>query len=348
MKILVVGPSWVGDMVMAQTLFMCLKQRYVSCDIDVLAPVWCRELLLCMPEVRSAIDLPIGHGSLELAIRYKISQDLRGRYDQAIILPNSLKSALIPFLAGIPLRTGWKGELRYGLLNDLRKLDKAKYPLMIERFMALAYDKDQKLPLNYPKPTLQVKHEQHQQLLKRLGVNQDLPILVLCPGAEFGESKRWPAKYYAQLAQQAITEKGVQVWLLGSKNDQPNANKITACMRAPFDKNLIDLTGKSTLGEAVNLLSLARAVVSNDSGLMHVAAALGRPLVAIYGSSSAQFTPPLVVPVEIVRSTLSCSPCFERTCRYGHYNCLRELSVCTVFQALERVMSNTPDDVRIL
>ena len=152
MNILIVGPSWVGDMVMAQTLFQCLKQRHPECEIDVLAPEWSRPILERMPEVRKALSFPLGHGALELATRRKIGKSLKGQYDQAILLPNSLKSALVPFFAGIPKRTGWRGEFRYGLLNDVRKLDKQRYPLMIERFMALAYAPGADLPKPYRAP----------------------------------------------------------------------------------------------------------------------------------------------------------------------------------------------------
>ena len=154
MKILIVGPSWVGDMVMAQTLFVCLKQRHPGCEIDVLAPEWSRPILERMPEVRAALSFPLGHGVLDLATRRRIGQSLAGQYDQAILLPNSLKSALVPFFAKVPKRTGWKGEMRYGLLNDIRKLDKERLPLMIERFMALAYEAGAELPKPYPQPRL--------------------------------------------------------------------------------------------------------------------------------------------------------------------------------------------------
>src|SRR5690606_31381839 len=156
MNILIIGPSWVGDMVMAQTLFQWLKQRHRDCAIDVLAPDWSRPILERMPEVRAALSLPLGRGVLDLAARRRIGKSLAGQYDQAILLPNSLKSALVPWFAGIPLRTGWKGEMRYGLLNDLRPLDKARYPLMIERFMALAYPANAELPQPYPQPRLAI------------------------------------------------------------------------------------------------------------------------------------------------------------------------------------------------
>ena len=218
MNILIVGPSWVGDMVMAQTLFQCLKQRHPQCEIDVLAPEWSRPILERMPEVRKALSFPLGHGALELATRRKIGKSLKGQYDQAILLPNSLKSALVPFFAGIPKRTGWRGEFRYGLLNDVRKLDKERYPLMIERFMALAYEPGADLPKPYPRPDLQIDPQSRAGALAKFGLELDRPVLALCPGAEFGESKRWPSEHYAKVAEQQIRE-GWQVWLFGSKND---------------------------------------------------------------------------------------------------------------------------------
>ena len=197
MNILIIGPSWVGDMVMAQTLFQCLKMRHPDCAIDVLAPDWSRPLLERMPEVRQALSFPLGHGVLELATRRRIGKSLAGRYDQAILLPNSMKSALVPFFAGIALRTGWKGEMRYGLLNDVRKLDKDRYPLMIERFMALAYPAGAALPQPYPRPSLQIDPATRDAALAHFGLTLDRPVLALCPGAEFGEAKRWPSEHYA-------------------------------------------------------------------------------------------------------------------------------------------------------
>ncbi|MEG5265452.1 lipopolysaccharide heptosyltransferase II [Pseudomonas sp. JDS28PS106] len=343
MKILIVGPSWVGDMVMAQTLFQCLKQRHPECEIDVLAPEWSRPILERMPEVRAALSFPLGHGALELATRRRIGKSLAGQYDQAILLPNSLKSALVPFFAGIPKRTGWRGEFRYGLLNDVRVLDKERYPLMIERFMALAYDRDAELPHPYPKPSLRIDATSRDAALSKFGLVLDRPVLALCPGAEFGESKRWPAEHYAQVADARIRE-GWQVWLFGSKKDHPVGETIRENLIPGLREESVNLCGETSLAEAIDLLSCADSVVSNDSGLMHVAAALNRPLVAVYGSTSPGFTPPLADEVEIVRLGIECSPCFDRTCRFGHYNCLRLLEPDTVIQALGR-MGATPVEV---
>ena len=339
MNILIIGPSWVGDMVMAQTLFTCLKQRHPDCQIDVLAPDWSRPILERMPEVRNALSFPLGHGVLELATRRKIGKSLAGQYDQAILLPNSLKSALVPFFAGIPKRTGWKGEMRYGLLNDVRNLDKQRLPLMIERFMALAYEPDAALPKPYPQPRLVIDNASREAALAKFGLSLDRPVLALCPGAEFGEAKRWPAEHYAKVAELKIRA-GWQVWLFGSKNDHPGCEDIRNRLIPGLREEAVNLAGATSLAEAIDLLSCAGAVVSNDSGLMHVAAALNRPLVAVYGSTSPQFTPPLADQVEIVRLGLECSPCFERTCRFGHYDCLRELKPRPVIEALQRLVAD--------
>lgn len=339
MKILIVGPSWVGDMVMAQTLFVCLKQRHPGCEIDVLAPEWSRPILERMPEVRAALSFPLGHGVLDLATRRRIGQSLAGQYDQAILLPNSLKSALVPFFAKVPKRTGWKGEMRYGLLNDLRKLDKERLPLMIERFMALAYEPNAEIPKPYPQPRLVIDEASRAAALAKFGLSLDRPVLALCPGAEFGEAKRWPAEHYAKVAEIKIRA-GWQVWMFGSKNDHPGCEDIRQRLIPGLREESVNLAGETSLAEAIDLLSAASAVVSNDSGLMHVAAALNRPLVAVYGSTSPQFTPPLADRVEIVRLGLDCSPCFERTCRFGHYNCLRELKPRPVIEALQRLVAD--------
>ncbi|WP_417780626.1 lipopolysaccharide heptosyltransferase II [Stutzerimonas xanthomarina] len=344
MNILIVGPSWVGDMVMAQTLFVCLKQRHPDCQIDVLAPEWSRPILERMPEVREALSFPVGHGVLDMATRRTIAQSLRGRYQQAILLPNSLKSALVPFFAGIPKRTGWRGEMRFGLLNDMRKLDKQRYPLMIERFMALAFEPGVELPETYPKPSLRIVEETRNAALARFGLALDRPVLALCPGAEFGESKRWPAAHFAKVAEAKIRE-GWQVWLFGSKNDHAVGEEILQALIPGLREEALNLAGETSLAEAIDLLSCADAVVSNDSGLMHVAAALARPLVSVYGSTSPAFTPPLSDQVEIVRLGLDCSPCFDRTCRFGHNNCMRELEPRLVIEALGRLLP-LPVEVR--
>lgn len=319
-------------MVMAQSLFKLIKQRHPSVQIDVLAPFWTLPLLHRMPEVREALDLPFKHGQLKLASRYRLARSLRDRgYDQAIVLPNSLKSALIPFWAKIPVRTGYVGEWRWGLLNDVRRLDKTRLPMTVQRFVALGMENGDPLPAELPYPRLAVTEGGVETALTRLNLAPTgAPLLALCPGAEYGSAKRWPAEYFAEIARTKLTQ-GWQVWLFGSGNDAV----ITAQVRALAGVECVDLAGRTTLAEAIDLLSLADRVVTNDSGLMHVAAALGRRLIAIYGSSDPGFTPPLSTQAKIQWLGLSCSPCFQRECPLGHLKCLRDLKPEQVLRVMD-------------
>jgi len=337
-KILIIGPSWIGDMVMAQSLFILLKQQFPDVQIHVLAPAWSRPLLARMPEVERAIDMPVGHGSLMWSVRRGIARELRAEgYSQAIVLPNSLKSALIPWLARIPMRTGWKGEMRYLLLNDLRHLDKQQYPLMVQRFDALALPRTATLPDNLPKPDLHAKTDRVPALRQQFGLQANQNILALCPGAEFGPAKRWPEQHYTTVAAHQIA-RGWQIWLLGSEKDRPVAQAIVDGLPEQQRGQCHNLAGKTSLDEAIDLLSTVDAVVSNDSGLMHIAAALNRPLVVVYGSTSPAFTPPLNDEVAILSIPVDCGPCFKRECPLGHLKCLVELYPEQVTAALDRLV----------
>lgn len=334
-KILIVGPAWVGDMVMAQTLFRLLKSRNTSVCIDVLAPAWTRPLLARMDEVHGAFDMPVGHGQLLLGERWKLAQQLKAhQYQQAIVLPNSLKSALIPAFAGIETRTGWRGEMRFGLINDIRKLDKKRYPLMVDRFAALAFESGKALPATLPLPKLSAEFERLPALFEKYQLHTQTPILVLCPGAEFGPAKRWPEAHYAEVASHHI-ERGGQVWIFGSQKDRDVAENIATALTPAKQQHCKNLAGITSLEDAIDLMSQAAAVVSNDSGLMHVAAALGRKLVVVYGSTSPLFTPPLAEKVAIIASDLDCAPCFQRECPLQHLNCLKQISAQQVIAQLE-------------
>ncbi len=336
-KILIVGPSWVGDMVMAQSLFMELKQQNPDVIIDVLAPVWSRPLLERMPEVRASIDMPAGHGQLLLKERYQLGQSLKGHYDQAIVLPNSIKSALVPAFASIETRTGWRGEMRFGLINDIRKLDKDRYPLMVQRFLALAHPSSADPAQEYPKPKLIADLARAPQLRSQFNLSADKPVLALCPGAEFGPAKRWPERHYAAVAAAKIAE-GWQVWLMGSAKDVEVADDICSLL-SPADRQQVSiLAGQTQLSEAIDLLAQADAVVSNDSGLMHIAAALGRPLAVVYGSTSPKFTPPLADRVAIESIEVDCGPCFKRECPLQHLKCLNDLEPSQVLKSLNQLL----------
>jgi heptosyltransferase II len=333
-KILIVGPAWIGDMVLAQSLFKLLEQRHPQLQLDVLAPAWTAPLLAHMPEVDEAIALPFRHGDLLLAERVRIGRRLRERgYDQAIVLPNSLKSAVMPMAARIPRRTGFRGEWRYGLLNDVRVLNRTKLYRTVDRFIALGLEPNEALPAEIPAPHLVVKPQDVEAALSRLGIPRPTgPVLGLCPGAEYGPAKRWPVEYYAEVARERLA-KGWEVWLYGSERDAT----VTGEVNRLVDRGCRDLAGRTTLAEAIDLLSLANAVVTNDSGLMHVAAALGRPLVAIFGSSDPRHTPPLGTHAEVVYLGLSCSPCFQRECPLGHLRCLYDIGPERTLSALNEV-----------
>ncbi len=338
MKYLIVGPSWVGDMVMAQTLFIALKKQHPQATIDVLAPAWSLPIIERMPEVRRGIEMPVGHGALELRVRYHLGESLRQEgYTHAITMPNSFKSALVPYWANINQRIGWRGEMRYGLLNDLRKLDKSRYPLMVARFVALAYPDGALLPDPLPIPALTVNDQTVNDARQRYNLNTNKPILALCPGAEFGPSKQWPAEYYAEVAK-VLLQQGWQVWLFGSAKDQPVTAQIKSAL--PAQEHCHNLAGATSLADAIDLLSLASAVVSNDSGLMHIAAALSRPLVAVYGSTSASHTPPMNPNSATLSLQLECSPCFKRECPLGHMNCMKQLLPGRVLAALGQLGVN--------
>jgi heptosyltransferase-2 len=340
-KILIIGPSWVGDMVMAQSLFIAIKQQQPSAIIDVLAPSWSRPIIDRMPEVNRAIDMPLGHGLFKIGARRSLGHTLRKeQYSQAIVLPNSWKSALIPWFANIPLRTGWKGEARYGLLNDCRNLDKSALPLMVERFVALAYKTADIHKANIkqcPAPKLEANTTQIPTLLEKFALNTDKPVLVLCPGAEFGAAKQWPAIHYAATANE-MASRGYQVWVMGSASDETIADDIFQLLSPETQRYTELLCGKTNLEEAIDLLSIADNVVSNDSGLMHIASALDKPLVALYGATSPKFTPPLSKQATILSIPVDCGPCFKRECPEKHHKCLKELYPQQVTSALKRTL----------
>lgn len=332
-KYLIIGPSWVGDMVMAQSLFIDIKQREPNCQIDVLAPAWTAALLDRMPEVTELIAGNFNHGKLSLGARIKLAKSLRSKaYTNAILLPNSLKSALIPVVAKIPTRTGFIGEQRWGLLNDIRKLDKRVIPMTVQRFVALGLESDVQVRSisSIPVPKLVVDQNAAASVLADNNLNTETKVLVLCPGAEFGPSKQWPIAHYAEVANHYLAQ-GWQVWQLGSDKDLQTCQELDAMTG---HKTRV-LAGKTSLPQAIDLMSLASLVVANDSGLMHIAAALQIPLVAVYGSTDPGHTPPLSKNHKIARLGLECSPCFKRECPLTHLNCLRDLLPNTVLSLME-------------
>ena len=321
-------------MVIAQSLFKFLKTRNPSTEIDVIAPAWTEPLLARMPEVKNRVSMPVKHGKLSLGLRWHTGNNLRNQqYDQALILPRSFKSAIIPFIAQVRRRTGYLGEMRWGLLNDIRKFNKETLPRTVDRFISLALVPGENMPSEIPSPALVVESQNVSAVLNRLREQvPESPILGLCPGAEYGTSKQWPSKYFAATAIEKLKD-GWNVWLFGSEKD----TAVTSEIQLMTQNRCLDLAGKTSLTESIDLMSLTTAVVTNDSGLMHVAAALAKHTIAIYGSSDPKHTPPLSKKADILYSGLSCSPCFKRECPLEHLNCLYDLKPEMVLEALSKL-----------
>lgn len=333
-RYLIVGPSWIGDMVMAQALFITLKQYYPDCQIDVVSPQWSLPILERMPEVRNGIALRVTHGELDLKTRYRLGRSLRSRnYTHAIVLPRSWKSALLPYFAAVPVRTGFKGEMRYVLLNDIRKLDTSVLTKTVQRYVALAYDESEyaSSPPEIPYPELRVDKQNTSRLIEDLSLDMSKPVIGFMPGAEYGPAKQWPVGYFAKLADY-LSGRGYQVWLFGSAKEVELGDEIAKLS----DGDIYNLCGKTELTDVIDLLVCAEQVVSNDSGLMHVAAAMDVKVNVMYGSSTPEYTPPLAASANIHYQQLACSPCFSRTCKYGHYDCLTEIRPEDVFEGITR------------
>ncbi len=329
-KILVVGPAWVGDMVMAQSLFKTLKIQQPDCIIDVLAPPWSMPLLKRMPEVNQSIALSVTHGKLGLRTRYRVGRHLRvNNYDQAIILPRSYKAALVPFFAKIPVRTGYRGEMRFGVVNNRKRLDHEILKQTVQRFTALGYGEELEAPPTIYQPALTIDVANREWFIKDVNLKMNKRVIAFMPGAEYGEAKRWPTKYYRQLAEMLVSN-DFRIWILGSDKEKETGELISD----GYEEDVINLCGKTKLEDVIDLLSIVHVAVSNDSGLMHIACAAGAKVIGIYGSSDPAYTPPLSDKAEVMYLNMPCSPCFQRTCQFEHLECLRNIKPVDVFNRI--------------
>ena len=309
---LVVAPQWIGDAVMSEPLMRRLHARGERLTVGALP--WVAPVYRAMPQVAEVIEFPFAHGGLQWKARRALAQQLHDRFDVAYVLPNSLKSALLPLLAGIPKRVGYLGEVRVGLLTHrLKNPPKENRPPMVAFYSALSGDTD----VQQDRPQLKLSAERVHATLEALGL-AGVDYTVFAPGAEFGPAKRWPTAHYAELAQ--LLER--RVVLLGSGKEAELCEEIAAVANVGRPNHCRNLAGKTTLDQALCLIAAAKNVVSNDSGLMHVAAALGVAQVAIFGSSSPLHTPPLNERAQVLwlkddaqyQPPLDCAPCFERNC----------------------------------
>ena len=335
MRILIIGPSWVGDSVMGQTLYRRLKDEEPNCIIDVISPQWSLPLMKRMPEVSKTIASPYLHGDIKPLSRYKFGKNLRtSLYDRSIILTNSLKSSLIPFFANIPIRTGWLGEMRFGLLNDIRYLKKESNHLMVEKFAALSIQKHNYSFESLSFPRLDIDIDNQKEQLNKLNLNSDLPCLAICPGAEFGPSKQWPAEYFSKVAREYVN-KGWNVICFGSKNDSVIGKRLETANNLVDEDKFINLIGLTSLLDVIDLLAHCKRVVTNDSGLMHIAAAVKTPLVALYGPSSPEYTPPLIDKKIILRKVEGYEKIRKGDTIEGYHHSLLSIQPSEVLRALE-------------
>ncbi len=356
---LLVAPQWIGDAVMAQPLVALLAargERVTALALASVAPV-----LRAMPGIERVLETPFAHGRLDLDARRALARELRGAgFARAYVLGNNLKSRLVPWLARIPLRVGWRGEaagallthalreppaphhgqLRGGQRGDMR----AHYAALAQELSApvLGAQQTARLPGELPQPVLRVDDARAREVAAGLGLPAG--FVALCPGAEYGPAKQWPAEHFAELAGLALAE-GRPVAIVGSARERAFAQAILDGLRAGRKLDgtragppLMDLCGRTSMEQAVDLLAVAAGVVSNDSGLMHVAAALGRPTVGLYGSTDPRHTPPAAHRSATLWLHLPCSPCFQRDCPLGHLNCLRALDPQWAWSVLRDLM----------
>lgn len=341
-KILVCGPAWVGDMVMAQSLLKKLRQRFPAAELHVLAPSLTIPLLKRMPETDGVIELDIGHGQLRLRRRWAIARQLRAQgYERAIIYQRSWKAALIPYLAGIPLRIGFNGYTRFPLINEPRQLQQTRLPRTVDRLVALGEDPGAPQPPAWDPPALDIDAAARGRLCGQLHLDSSQPAIALFPGAEFGDSKQWPLEHFAALASR-LTEHGFQIWVMGSPKDVHRGEFIVTHAQGPIH----NLCGQTQLEQAIDLISLCQAAVTNDSGLMHIAAAVGVHVEVLYGGSTPDYTPPLTANSTIHYLRLDCSPCFKRQCPLGHKNCLQQLEPTQVAASLLTALEQRPEPTK--
>lgn len=336
-RILIISPNWIGDAVMAQPLLQLLKQRDQDCVIDILAPAWVAPVWRAMSEVAEVIEAPFQHGKLQLRERWRFARLLKQRgYREAYVLPNTLKFALIPWMAGIARRVGYRGEQRYGLINVMHHDDAVTPRAMVPFYAALAEAPVPTLTADrrWPRPTLHIAPALSDEVCQSLALDAARPLYVFAPGAEFGAAKRWPEQHFASLAQRIHnSDTTSQIVLLGSPKDKSVCEAIAA--EAPFVHNM---AGVTTLAQAVALISKAKAVVSNDSGLLHVASACNRPVLAIYGPTDPDHAPPFSDRARSLSLRLACAPCRQRECPLGHHHCMQQLVPDMVEQALNQIL----------
>jgi heptosyltransferase-2 len=336
-RILVIAPNWIGDAVMSQPLLAAIKASYPNAAIDVLVTPWVAPVYRACSEVTKLIEADLRHGQLQWGLRRALAAQIKKRnYASCYVLPNSLKSALIPWLANIPVRIGYQGELRRFLLTETKaNSPKTRRTPMVEHYANLcAPSGNLNTTINPPYLVPMASAlESARARLQAADIQTDA-LVVLCPGAEYGPSKRWPAAHFAVLAQSILNAKPTaSVVLLGSPSDRAIGDAIVS--KTASEGRIFNWCGSTSLDEAIAIIRMCSSMVSNDSGLMHIGAALQVPQVAIFGSSDPNHTPPNSAKATVISLHLTCSPCHQRECPLGHLNCLNQISADQVFAAIQ-------------
>ena len=340
-RILIIAPNWIGDAVMSQPLWANLKACFPQSTIDVLASPWVAPIYRACSEVNDVLEIAIEHKRLQWNLRKSVAQKLQEKqYGVCFVLPNSLKSALIPWLANIPFRMGYRGELRYGLINfALPNPSKTNRPPMVEHYLALSSLLEPNIPTPETisrTPQLNVSPFAQKSIRAKLAADSihENAIYVFCPGAEYGPTKRWPTKHFAVLANTVLTaDPTAHIILLGSKTDHLLGEEVL--IGTNHSQHIHNWCGATSLDEAIALIAACKILVSNDSGLMHIGAALKIPQVAIFGSSDPHHTPPLSTRAKIISLNMPCSPCHKRECPLGHLQCLNNILPQDVFHSIQ-------------
>ena len=326
-KLLIIPQNWLGDIVMSQALLKRIKFDNPDTLIDILIDSYMKGVVTRMPEINKAIVLNCKHREFGLFKRLKLANEIKASaYSQSIILSRSIKSALIPYLARIPIRTGELGESRYILINDLRKFTKDNRRKTAFRYASMFTKKEEVLDEKYY-PSLKSDPEKIKILSSKYKIDLEKKIIIFAPGAAFGPSKMWPVEKFKELGEKL--NKDFFILVLGSKSEKSIGDKIVT------NKNVINLCGETSITDAIDLMHISEFCVSNDSGLMHLAAATNTKSISIYGATSPELTPPLTSNKQIHYRGLPCSPCFEKICKYGHYNCLVEIQANDVFKSFK-------------
>lgn len=349
-RTLIISPNWIGDAVMAQPLLQRLRAAHPERPIDVLAPPAVSPVWRQMAEVDTVLETPFRHGALQLRERWRYARTLRARgYADAYVLPNTLKFALIPWLAGIARRVGYKGESRYGLINVMHHDETPPRP-MVPFYAALSAPPvaalDAAARAAVPRPRLVASAEQIAAACAKGQIAPSAPLVVFAPGAEFGGAKRWPAEHFGALARAIVAaDPQAQIALLGSPKDKAACDAVQAAAGADghaAGAAIRNLAGGTSLAEAIALIARAAAVVANDSGLLHIASALNRPVVALYGPTDPDHAPPFSDLAASISLRLACAPCKQRECPLGHQDCMRQLDAGRVWQTLQPMLAPQP------